>query len=172
MRNGVALAVVLAMGCSDGDAEDSLQSACVLDILGLSRTLPDGSACDNFGYSDCKGFASECINVCAFDVCQSGTCTEDADCTALGGERECMDYVVSDRSYGSYCGVSDCPKGTPGCPCLDSGTCRASSISGVTVSCEAERCVADDPCPAGCRQGSVCCGGTLCSGDCIGTPCC
>jgi len=27
-------------------------------------------------------------------------------------------------------------------------------------------------CADGCRQGSVCCGGSLCAGDCIGTPCC
>lgn len=37
----------------------------------------------------------------------------------------------------------------------------------------------DDPicdetsdCAAGCKVGSVCCGGAFCGGDCIGTPCC
>ena len=30
----------------------------------------------------------------------------------------------------------------------------------------------DTPCPSGCQQGSTCCGGAFCSGDCIGTPCC
>ncbi len=27
-------------------------------------------------------------------------------------------------------------------------------------------------CTDGCRQGTVCCGGSLCAGDCVGTPCC
>ena len=163
---------IVVVGCSDGNAEDLLQSDCVQEELEIARTLADGSSCSNFGYSDCDGFASECVNVCAFSVCQPGSCTSDTDCGGLGLQLECMDYVVSDVSYGNFCGVSDCPKGTPGCPCLDSGTCRPSSISGVTVTCDAGTCVSNDSCPAGCREGSVCCGGSLCSGNCIGTPCC
>ncbi|MEM6990532.1 MAG: hypothetical protein AAF721_08550 [Myxococcota bacterium] len=27
-------------------------------------------------------------------------------------------------------------------------------------------------CADGCRQGFACCGGTICGGDCVGTPCC
>ncbi len=49
------------------------------------------------------------------------------------------------------------------------GTC-GSCGSGQVCSSDGARC--EDYCPAGCMQGSVCCGDPFCAGDCVGTPCC
>ena len=66
-------AAALLIGACSGDAasssKGSLQSSCVADQLNLERLFSDGSACDNWGYSDCYGFASECIGYCAFGFC-------------------------------------------------------------------------------------------------------
>ncbi len=61
--------------------------------------------------------------------------------------------------------VPDCEDnecGSDGC----GGSCGSCPYDNET--CEDGTCV----CPPGCRQGSVCCGGAYCAGDCIGTPCC
>ncbi|HEX7600103.1 MAG TPA: hypothetical protein VF316_00810, partial [Polyangiaceae bacterium] len=67
-------------------------------------------------------------------------------------------------SFGNWCAVSTCPPGTAGCPCR-AGACDS------PFQCSAQN-VCTDTCPTGCRQKSVCCGGALCGGDCVGTPCC
>jgi hypothetical protein len=171
-------AVIVVCGCGGGGTfeERTLQSSCVHDnITSLARTVADGSECSNFSYSDCGGdpfpMASECANYCAFDVCQPAQCQGDSECAAFGALFECMDYVVSEESYGSWCGESDCPKGTPGCPCREGDLCVAPDDLWV-VTCTAGVCDGTDTCPAGCRSGSVCCGGAFCGGDCVGTPCC
>ena len=155
------------------EAEDLLQSSCVHEELTLDRTLEDGSACDNFGYSDCArgSSGSECINYCAFKFCQSGPCESDDDCSAFGAIYACQEYIVSDRSYGMWCGESDCVKGLQGCPCLDTGDCY--NYPFIEAYCgEDNICTGTYTCQEDCIQGSVCCGGSLCSGNCIGTPCC
>jgi hypothetical protein len=89
--------------------------------------------------------------------------------------QECFSFSYSDCAgddYGLWCGESQCPKGTPGCPCLPDGTCYEPD-EWWEVSCNAQNtCEGGDTCPYGCRVGSICRGGALCSGDCIGTPCC
>jgi hypothetical protein len=171
----LAAALVTLGACSDGGGEagaGGLQSSCVIDELGLERTLADGQECSNFGYSDCSGFGSECINSCAFDICQEAPCTNDEGCAATFGPAfECQDYVVSSKSYGRWCNESDCPRGTLGCPCRSDGSCANDPYGSGPMSCTDSSC--ESSCPVACRVGtSVCCGGALCSGDCIGTPCC
>ena len=176
-------AVVLAMGCSDDGGSgptsgpEALQSQCVIDQLNLERTIPDGETCDNFGYSDCNGFGSECVNSCAFELCQPQPCESKDDCNAsfgdLAGRQEwsCEAYVVSSRGYGTWCApVEGCPEGSVGCPCLPGGLCGPDPWGDGDMTCEAGRC--ESSCPSACIQGSVCCGGAFCSGSCIGTPCC
>lgn len=163
-------------GSTQGELDRTMQNACVHRNLDLPRTIEDGDECASFSYSDCRGdpfpSASECINYCAFDICQPGHCVDDADCSWLGIDYECQHYVVSGDDYGLWCGETDCPKGTPGCPCLPDGSCHEPD-EWWEVSCNAQDvCEGGDTCPYGCRVGSVCCGGALCSGDCIGTPCC
>jgi len=174
---GIALALVGLAGCPGDDAANGgLQSACVLDILGLERTLPDGAACDNFGYSDCAGFGSECLHFCAFDVCQPAECATAEDCAAVGAPPyglgwACEEYVVSGEGYGTYChAVEVCPEGTVGCPCAVGDTCGPDPWGDGDLSCVSGYC--ESACPASCIAGSVCCGGAFCSGDCIGAPCC
>lgn len=100
-------AALLIGGCGADDASSgkgSLQSSCVSDQLNLERMFPDGSECDNWGYSDCYGFASECINYCANGFCQPQSCDTAADCVEffreipLGVGWECNEYVVSSTS--------------------------------------------------------------------------
>jgi hypothetical protein len=171
------MASVLAFGCggfSQSALDSAMQNDCVRGHLDLPRTIEDGKSCYSFSYSDCGGFpsASECINYCAFDLCQPGYCEEDTDCAWLSINYECQNYIVSGDDYGKWCGETDCPKGTPGCPCLPDGSCYEPD-EWWDVTCDADNtCQGGDGCQYGCRQGSVCCGGSLCSGDCIGTPCC
>lgn len=169
-----AAAGFLAQACSDstGAGANSLQSQCVANQLNLDRNIPDGQDCSNFGYSDCSGFASECVNYCGFDMCQSSQCTGDAQCESrFGFGFECADYVISSISYGSWCRVSDCPKGTLGCPCAAGGVCGADPYGSGSMSCISNVC--ESSCPSQCREGSsVCCGGAFCGGNCIGSPCC
>ena len=172
MAAGTSGFVIQACGDSTGPG-GGLQSSCVIDQLGLERTLADGQSCSNFGYSDCEGSGSECINYCAHGRCQPGECNTDSDCESrFGAGYECTEYVVSGDSYGFWCRLSDCPKGTLGCPCTDAGLCGSDPFGSGAMTCTASnRC--ESSCPAACRVGSsVCCGGAFCSGDCIGTPCC
>ena len=167
------LSLVLAQCSSDSQEQDQLQSECVHNFIDLDRNLIDGMRCFNFSYSDCGGgpSASECINYCAFEMCQSGPCEKDADCSAYGTSYECQEYTVSGTDYGQWCGESDCPKGTQGCPCLDLGDCYDSQF--IDAFCEADNiCSGTYTCTPSCIVGSVCCGGAFCSGNCIGTPCC
>lgn len=163
-------AVAVALGCGSDAETDRLQSDCIRDTYyiddPLPRVLEDGASCSNIGHGDCPGeLASECVHYCGFDRCQASSCASDADCAWLGADYECQEYVVvGDPSYGSWCKASDCPKGTLGCPCRD-GRCGGEATCGSDDVCH-------DTCPAGCRAGSVCCGGAFCGGDCIGTPCC
>lgn len=181
---GVVLgaAALLVIGCSgeEGSASSgpgALQSQCVINQLNLVRDLPDRSACDNFGYSDCSGFGSECINYCAHGFCQPSECTTAEDCTTAIGpvppevQWVCEEYVVSDKGYGSWCDlVEGCAEGTVNCPCLPGNVCGADPWGTGTMTCVAGTC--ESSCPSACIQGSVCCGGSLCAGNCIGTPCC
>ena len=164
------LALLAACGDGSGSGAPSLQDSCVQANLNLVRSLPNGIDCANFGYGDCdlRGLASECVGSCAFNLCQAAPCTTDLDCAPYDG-RECQSYTVETGGgtvdYGTWCAVSTCPKGTAGCPCLD-GLCAGE------LTCSAAGVCEDTTCPYGCRQGSVCCGGAFCAGDCIGTPCC
>ena len=65
--------VLVAAGCeAEGDDGHPLQSLCVQEHFGTTRTIPDGYGCSNFGYTDCGGvFASDCLHYCAFDACQA-----------------------------------------------------------------------------------------------------
>jgi hypothetical protein len=165
----VSLCGMPACDGGDGDGGPTLQSACVADTLHLARTLPDGAACSNLGYGDCgaAALASECVGSCAFGVCQAAPCASDADCAPYAG-RVCATCTIeaggSAIDFGAWCEEPACPPGTAGCPCA-SGTCAGDLACGPDDRCH-------DPCPIGCRQGSVCCGGAFCGGDCIGTPCC
>jgi hypothetical protein len=179
---GVSTALWLAVACSASGSDPvagpgALQSQCVIDQLNLERTLADGQACDNWGYSDCSGFGSECINYCAFDFCQPEPCETAEDCNAFFGELggaetwACEEYVVSSKGYGTWCTpVEHCPEGTVGCPCLPGDACGPDPWGEGNMTCEAGIC--ESSCPSACIQGSVCCGGAFCSGNCIGTPCC
>ena len=161
-------------GGDESGASENLQSSCVHDFIDLPRNLADGEECANFGYADCEPIemASECQGYCAFDVCQASSCASDSECVSeRGAGFECLEYVVSGDSYGDWCGESDCPKGTFGCPCKD-GACTPPDDYWVMTCSANDVCDGDDSCPSGCRAGSVCCGAGLCSGDCIGTPCC
>jgi hypothetical protein len=166
-------------GCGQGQSslDRMMQNRCVRSNIDLPRTIEDGQQCYSFSYGDCGGdpfpTASECINYCAFDMCQPGPCAVDSDCSMwLGIDYECINYIVSGDDYGKWCGVSQCPKGTPGCPCLPDSTCYEPD-EWWDVTCNAQNvCEGGDTCPYGCRQGSVCCGGAFCSGNCVGTPCC
>jgi len=172
----VALGIAVAPACGGGDgsgsSEELLQSSCVHDNIDLPRTVEDGEDCANFGYGDCPAdeMASECVNYCAHDTCQAGPCSTDGDCEGFGANYECLPYVVDGDDYGTWCGYTDCPKGTYGCPCKE-GKCFPPDEYW-TLECVDGTCQGDDGCPSGCRVGSVCCGGALCSGNCIGTPCC
>ena len=174
-------AVALLMGACSGDAASSgkgaLQSSCVSNQLNLDRTDADGSACDNWGYSDCYGFASECIGYCAFGFCQPESCSSAENCVQffreipLGVGWECNEYVVSSTSYGTWCEiVKTCPEGTLNCPCAPGEMCGSDPFGSGDMACANGTC--ESSCPSACIQGSVCCGGSLCGGDCIGTPCC
>ena len=174
----LALAVgTLACPGGDGGNERKLQCDCVRDTYEdgyFLRELPVGAECINVSISGCGCLASECIEICANEICQTTECATDADCACCGGIAECEPWIDSDfGDLGQWCNPSpDCPKGTPGCPCGEGGVCSGSG-NGITVSCNAAKvCESVDSCPSGCRQSTVCCGGALCSGDCIGTPCC
>ena len=166
--------VALVVACSSSSTDDWWNSDCVRDNLDLERHLPDGAKCYGMGYTDCgAATGSECVNVCAFDVCQPKQCREDADCAALGSDYECTLYVLEDlneAATGLWCRRSDCPKGSLGCPCKPGGTCSADPFGSGAMTCKDDKC--SSACPTSCRSGSICCGGALCSGDCIGTPCC
>ncbi len=178
---GIATAALLIASC-DGESgssngEGSLQSSCVANQLDLERTLEDGKGCDNWGYSDCSGFASECINYCAHGFCQPESCETNADCSAYFADPGpgigflCEDYVVNSKSYGSWCKLGEvCDEGTLNCPCAPGDVCGPDPFGDGNMRCVSGTC--ESQCPSACIQGSVCCGGTLCSGNCIGTPCC
>jgi len=172
-----------AMACSGEGGSgptsgpEALQSQCVINQLDLERTIANGSACDNWGYSDCNGFGSECIGYCAHKFCQPESCESGQDCDAYFGEltgREkwsCEEYVVSSTGYGTWCkAVEHCPEGTVNCPCLPGDLCGPDPWGEGDMICSGGTC--ESSCPSACIQGSVCCGGALCSGNCIGTPCC
>lgn len=169
----VAWLAVLGFGACDGAGgnEELLQDPCVRDEISFSDDLPDGEECFNIGYAGCPGFASDCVHYCAFDVCQASPCTSDDACiAAFDATYECAAYVVGDVDYGEWCRVSDCPKGTLGCPCRD-GACGGDPYGGGLMTCESGTC--ESSCPWECREGtSVCCGGAFCGGDCVGSPCC
>jgi len=166
----IGLGLIPCCGSSGGG--DLLQDPCVRDELEFTDDLPDGVECSNFGYGGCPGFASDCINYCAHDMCQPQECVQDADCqVAWGQDYECQEYVVSGDSFGSWCNESDCPRGSMGCPCRQDGTCNSDPFGSGPMSCVDNTC--ESECPYACRVGtSLCCGGAFCSGDCIGTPCC
>ena len=173
-------AALLIGGCGADDASSgkgSLQSSCVSNQLDLERTIENAYECDNWGYSDCYGFASECINYCANGFCQPDSCDTPEDCVVFFRELppfaawECNEYVVASTSYGTWCEiVGACAEGTSGCPCAPGGVCEPDPFGPGNMICANGTC--ESSCPSSCIQGSVCCGGALCSGDCIGTPCC
>ena len=143
-----------------------LENACEKDCLHIQSHLQDGEWCSSIaGCGDCPNhaMASECINYCANNFCQTAPCSSDADCQKYG-DFVCEAYVISDINYGNWCDENPCPKGTAGCEC-DNGSCNSYLTCGADNKCF-------DTCTPGCREGLVCCGGAFCGGDCIGTPCC
>ena len=178
-RGIVGLGLLLALasfGCGGTatGAEATLQCGCVREsfVAGfLDRTVPDGQSCTNAAIGGCRCLASECQNFCAFDICQP-ECETNADCTAENFE--CNELVDAEFGVlGRFCEfVEPCPEGTTGCPCGPGGACSAFGDQ-LEAFCDSENiCRVNDLCRSGCRQGSVCCGGVFCGGDCIGTPCC
>jgi hypothetical protein len=173
MRAAVVMGLAISACGQSGGETDQLQSSCVRGNLNMSRDIPDGGACYNFGYTDCPAgdTASDCVHYCAFDVCQSAPCSNDDDCAVYSAIYECQNYVVSGTNYGAWCGESDCPKGTQGCPCRDDGTCDSDNFTDALCGND-NLCAGTSNCPLACRLEYSCCGGALCGGDCIGTPCC
>ena len=178
MRFGFSVFIVLVLaGCGDSEsgADATLQCSCVRDsfIEGfLDRTLPDGSECTNSAVGGCRCLASTCESFCAFGTCQPG-CASSEDC--LGSDEQCNELIDAEfGSLGFFCEfVPPCPAGTTGCPCAPGGVCDPPFLDRAEAFCGADNtCQINDLCTPGCRQSSVCCGGTLCAGDCIGTPCC
>jgi len=174
---GVVLLIAACGGEEASSGKGSLQSSCVSRQLNLERTTADGFECDNFGYSDCYGFASECIGYCANGFCQPQSCGSADDCVEFFRELppiaawECNDYMVGSTSYGTWCEiVGACPEGTLNCPCAAGSDCGPDPFGPGNMICVAGTC--ESTCPSSCIAGSVCCGGAFCSGDCIGTPCC
>ena len=175
------LGALLLLGCGDSaptTGADALQNGCVADQLGFERTLPDRSECRNFGFTDCgRVFASECVNTCAHDFCQPGPCESAEDCAEtfqvlpIGLGWECATLEVDRRPFGDWCRIVEvCVEGTVGCPCAPGDVCGPDPFGPGELSCEDGRC--NSSCQSSCIVGSVCCGGALCSGDCVGTPCC
>lgn len=180
-RTVILAAAMLVLGCGDSTpttGSEALQNECVANQLGLERTLPDGSECGNVGFTDCgRGFASGCINTCAYDRCQPEPCESAGDCESFFGELpiglgwECSTFEISERPYGDWCRIVEvCTPGTAGCPCMPGDVCGPDPFGPGDLSCEGGRCTSS--CQTSCIVGSVCCGGALCSGGCIGTPCC
>ena len=104
-------AVLPSCGESQSALDRMMQNRCVHSNIDLPRTTEDGQECSSFSYTDCGGdptpMASECINYCAFDICQPAPCAVDSDCTMLLGDgHECRNYVVSEDDYGKWCGES------------------------------------------------------------------
>lgn len=167
---------VAVTGCSSEatGAEATLQCGCVRDtfVSGfLDRTVPDGESCSNAAIGGCSCLASECQNYCAFGVCQR-ECEMDSDCS--GENFECNEFVdIEFGLLGTFCEyIAPCPEGTPGCPCGPEGQCTVFGDQLEAFCDDGNTCQVNDLCTPGCRQGSVCCGGALCAGNCIGTPCC
>jgi len=174
-KNDLVKAVCLSwaiLGCGGSDSGPKLQDPCVRSQGNFTPKLQDGEKCYNIGYNRCSGFASDCIHFCAHDVCQPQECLSSEECvTRLGPAHECIEYIVSEKSYGKWCKVSDCPQGNLGCPCFQGSTCGRDPYGSKLMSCTNGFCVS--ACPSSCRSGtSLCCGGAFCSGDCIGTSCC
>ena len=113
---------------------DPLQSNCVQQHFEFERTIQDGQECSNFGYADCGNdtFASECVNFCAFGVCQGSPCESDSDCAPLG-DAACEDYVVSDVTYGKWCNISKSYGGSGDCDCIC--TCINAGGSNCSATC-------------------------------------
>ena len=128
---------LLILGClsaclfSDGHP---LQSNCNQAHFEFDRILNDGTKCSNFSYSDCgsSGRASECINYCAHDTCQSTECSTDEDC-AIFGTAVCEDYIVSDVNYGKWCNFTESYGGSSDCGCVC--TCINAGGSNCSATC-------------------------------------
>jgi hypothetical protein len=106
----IALSAVACKKSEEGDEADlfdRLQSECYRDLHEGTplRTAPNGASCSNFGYGDCGDeLASECVNYCAFDLCQAAPCVGDGDCAAYGDGATCEEYEVEGvPSYGRWC---------------------------------------------------------------------
>jgi hypothetical protein len=141
-RTLIALALAFsALACKNpdegGEADifERLQSECYRDLHDGTplRTASDGASCSNFGYGDCPAeAASECINYCAFDVCQKAPCVSDSDCAAFFGEgATCQEYVVvGEPSYGKWCKPGQGGSGsTCDDACLDTCTVGIDCVS-------------------------------------------
>jgi hypothetical protein len=100
----------VVVSCSGSSAEGSpLQSECVQKNVRTSRTTADGVKCTNVGYGDCGDVvASNCVNVCAHDLCQAAECQGSEDCSRFRGST-CQDYVVDGKTFGKYCKPADKP---------------------------------------------------------------
>jgi hypothetical protein len=95
-------------GGGGGGGGARLQDPCVRAEMPFDDNLLDGEACNSFGYGTCKGFASDCVNYCAFDVCQPGECSSDADCAWLGQGVPCETFTNDDGdSLGRWCNVEN-----------------------------------------------------------------
>ena len=111
-----------------------LQSNCNQGHFEFDRTLEDGAECSNLSYSDCgkEGFASKCVNYCAFSRCQISECSTDSDCDSLG-TAVCEDYIVSDVNYGKWCNFTETYGGSGNCDCVC--TCINAGGSNCSATC-------------------------------------
>ena len=126
-------ASLLLCACSFADGQP-LQSSCNQDHFEFDRTLEDGAECSNLSYSDCgkEGFASKCVNYCAFSRCQISECNTDSDCDSLG-TAVCEDYIVSDVNYGKWCNFTETYGGSGNCDCVC--TCINAGGSNCSATC-------------------------------------
>jgi hypothetical protein len=96
--------LLLGAACGGGGGGGSghpLQSSCVQEHVNIYRYLEDGSGCVNFGAPSCENeYASDCINYCAFGMCQPGPCETSLDCPQYF---TCEAYVWEGRNFGTWC---------------------------------------------------------------------
>jgi hypothetical protein len=137
--------------------EDSDQSVCAPGEYCGSTCKGAGETCSRNG-DCCSGYV--CVNwgdhvSCAYECsygseCNSGCCADlESGSGACGNSIYCSE---SDGGGGDECPFSNCRDLAGGYVCVD-GACECSPECTVYGS-------------------SVCCGGSFCAGDCIGSPCC
>jgi len=168
-----------------GGCSDALRCICgLVDEPCDTARRACGSDDDLFTCDPSEGFwrLRSCDDLCvaggftrSTDDCGPGSDGMDSCtcCNAMCAGRECGDDGCG-GSCGTCVGAERCVDGqcrTCGC---EGRRCGSDGCGGSCGSCSGGAVCRDGACecPSGCRQRSVCCGGGLCGGDCVGTPCC